>query len=48
MRMFGPSGNPQARNLFEIVAYLQDCEGVRLEVRATRGGRRARTGDAGI
>ena len=35
MRMFGPSGNPQARNLFEIVAYLQKKEGVRLEVHST-------------
>ena len=34
MRMFGPSGNPQARNLFDIVAYLQEQEGVRLEVRS--------------
>ena len=33
MRMFGPSGNPQARNLFEIVAYLQTAEGIRFEVR---------------
>lgn len=36
MRMFGPEGNPQARNLFQIVAYLQKNEGVRLEVRAER------------
>lgn len=36
MRMLGPSGNPQANNLFEIVAYLQDREGLRLEVRAAR------------
>ncbi len=36
MRMLGPNGNPQARNLFEIVAYLQDAEGVRFEVRSTR------------
>ncbi|HKO08463.1 MAG TPA: transcriptional regulator [Alphaproteobacteria bacterium] len=36
MRMFGPKGNPQARNLFEIVAYLQKREGVRLEVRSAR------------
>lgn len=36
MRMFGPEGNPQARNLFHIVAYLQKSEGVRLEVRAMR------------
>jgi hypothetical protein len=32
MRMFGASGNPQARNLFEIVAYLQKIEGTVLEV----------------
>jgi hypothetical protein len=23
MRMFGPKGNPQARNIFEIIAQLQ-------------------------
>jgi hypothetical protein len=34
MRMLGPRGNPQARNFFEIVAYLQKKEGVRLKVRA--------------
>jgi hypothetical protein len=32
MRMFSPTGNPQAKNLFEIVAYLQKCEGTVLEV----------------
>jgi hypothetical protein len=32
MRMFSPKGNPQARNLFEIVAYLQKLEGTVLEV----------------
>ncbi|CAN5766328.1 hypothetical protein BH10ACI4_BH10ACI4_14630 [soil metagenome] len=32
MRMFGPTGNPQAKNLFEIVAYLQKIEGTVLEV----------------
>jgi DNA-binding phage protein len=36
MRMLGPKGNPQARNLFEIVAYLQRAEGVRFRVRSTR------------
>jgi hypothetical protein len=36
MRMLGPRGNPQARNLFEIVAYLQHAEGVRFEVRSVR------------
>ena len=35
-QMFGPNGNPTARNLFEIVAYLQNAEGVRFEVRSTR------------
>ncbi len=34
MRMLGPRGNPQARNLFEVVAYLQRKERVRFEVRA--------------
>jgi len=34
IRMFGPSGNPQAKNLFEIVAYLQKAEGVRLSVKS--------------
>ncbi|MFI5176644.1 MAG: DNA-binding protein [Terriglobia bacterium] len=34
MRMLGPSGNPQARNLFEIVAYLQKREGVRFQLKA--------------
>ena len=32
MRMFSPSGNPQARNLFEIVAHLQKIDGAVLEV----------------
>jgi hypothetical protein len=32
MRMLGPSGNPSVRNFFEIVAYLQHCEGTILEV----------------
>jgi DNA-binding phage protein len=34
MRMLGPSGNPRADNLFEIVSFLQDREGVRFHVRA--------------
>jgi hypothetical protein len=42
MRMLGPSGNPQARNLFEIVAYLQHLEGVRFEVRLSRRAIRAK------
>jgi DNA-binding phage protein len=36
MRMLGPRGNPQARNLFEIVTYLQRAEGIRFEVRPTQ------------
>jgi hypothetical protein len=35
MRMLSPTGNPQARNLFEMIAYLQKVEGTVLEVRAT-------------
>jgi len=34
MRMLSPTGNPQARNLFEMVAYLQKVEGTVLEVHA--------------
>lgn len=36
MRMFGPSGNPQARNLFDVIAHMQEYEGIHLEVRAVR------------
>jgi hypothetical protein len=32
MRMFSPSGNPQAKNLFEIFAHLQKIEGIVMEV----------------
>ena len=32
MRMLGPTGNPQAKNLFELVAHLQKVEGTVLEV----------------
>ena len=34
MRMFGPGGNPQARNLFEVINHLQQREGIRLEIKA--------------
>jgi DNA-binding phage protein len=34
MRMLGPSGNPQARNLFEIVEYLRQKGKVRFKVAA--------------
>jgi DNA-binding phage protein len=36
MRMLSPNGNPQAKNLFEIVAILQKREGVRLELRTVK------------
>ena len=36
MRMLGPGGNPQARNLFEIIGHLQKREGVHLRVQSTR------------
>ncbi len=32
MRMLGPKGNPQARNLFEVIAYLQKAEGLRFKL----------------
>jgi DNA-binding phage protein len=41
-QMFGPRGNPTARNLFEIIAYLQSAEGVRFEVRPARAALRKR------
>ena len=30
MRMFGRAGNPQARNLFDVIVHLQRAEGVTL------------------
>ncbi len=36
MRMFGPSGNPQARNLFEVISRIQVHEGIQLKVQAIR------------
>ena len=36
MRMFGPKGNPQARNLFDVIGCIQKHEGIHLEVRAVR------------
>ena len=32
IRMFSPRGNPQARNLFGIISYLQQQAGVQLHV----------------
>ena len=34
MRMLGPTGNPRADNLFEIVGFLHDREGIRFHVKA--------------
>jgi DNA-binding phage protein len=31
-QMFGPKGNPTAAKLFNIIAFLQEYEGVRLQV----------------
>ena len=36
MRMLSPTGNPQARNLFEVISCLQEQEGLQLKVRAVR------------
>jgi hypothetical protein len=36
MRMFGPTGNPNARNLFNVIGHLQRRSGLQLEVRARR------------
>lgn len=36
MRMFGPRGNPNARNLFSIIHRLQNASGVSLRVRPSR------------
>ena len=37
IRMLGPRGNPQARNLFGIIGYLQKQAGVELHVAAGSG-----------
>jgi DNA-binding phage protein len=34
MRMFGPNGNPQAKNLFAVIAALQKDAGIELQVMA--------------
>ena len=34
MRMLGPAGNPRADNLFEVVSFLQQREGVRFHLKA--------------
>src|SRR3954464_5478000 len=37
IRMFGPRGNPQARNLFSVIGYLQKRASVELHVMAGPG-----------
>ena len=32
IRMFGPRGNPQAKNLFSVIGYLQKRAGLKLHV----------------
>ncbi|WP_428505132.1 transcriptional regulator [Roseateles sp.] len=41
IRMFGTSGNPQAKNLFAVISCLQQLEGLTLHVTAQRHGRGA-------
>jgi hypothetical protein len=37
MRMLGPQGNPNARNLFDMIAHLQKLEGGHLRVKFVYG-----------
>jgi DNA-binding phage protein len=32
IRMFGPRGNPEAKNFFDVISYLQKRAGVRLQL----------------
>jgi DNA-binding phage protein len=43
MRMFGPSGNPNARNLFSVISKLQRASGVSLRVGRTAKASESRT-----
>jgi hypothetical protein len=36
MRMFGPNGNPQARNLLDVIAHIQRIEGLHFELTVRR------------
>lgn len=36
MRMFGPKGNPQASNPLAVIRYLQEQDGIHLEVIARK------------
>ena len=42
IRMFGPRGNPQARNLFGVIGYLQKRDGLALRVTSGQKKRPAR------
>ena len=42
IRMFGPRGNPQARNLFGVIGYLQKRDGLELRVTSSPRKRPAR------
>ena len=46
MRMLGPRGNPQASNLLEILAHLQQREGLRFTVTSVRHDRSPRIGSS--
>ncbi len=41
-QMFGPKGNPTAKHLLEIVAYLQQSEGVRFKIDSSSAALRTR------
>jgi DNA-binding phage protein len=43
MRMFGPTGNPSARNLFSVLRVLQRSSGASLTVRTVSSPARSRT-----
>ena len=43
MRMFGPNGNPLARNLFDVIGHLQRAEGVHMEVSLSKASKAPRT-----
>lgn len=49
IRMFGPRGNPQARNLFGVIGYLQKRDGLSLRVvDGGKGKRRGRVASRGL
>jgi hypothetical protein len=47
IRMFGPRGNPQARNLFGIIGYLQKSDVPRIHGEAAEQGRMTARGHGG-